>query len=377
MTNNIPESQIVKIWQHQLLKRTDLVTEEGEPLRVIYPGRINDDRGADLRDAVIATKQGVIKGDIEVHVKSRDWRTHRHHQDAHCNRVILHVVFWHDAGTPANLQNGKKVYTLALHRYIKKPAPPWLNPVCPPANFTTPCRRSGIRLNNRSIGEFLDKTGEERFFAKAAGFQADLTQIEAGQTLYQGMMGALGYAKNKLPFLQLSRRLPLQTLESLTRGEITDAECLARQQALLLGTAGLLPSQRASRHHVSKDNHWVEKLEEIWGSSHQNQEMSENDWNLFKVRPNNFPIRRIAAMSHLILRYTKRGILEETIETLREAPKNTGGHELEKALLVTTNGYWASHLDFGLPSRLIMPTLLGGRRAADIIVNVLLPFTFA
>ncbi len=92
MINNIPESQIVKIWQHQLLKRTDLVTEEGEPLRVIYPGRINDDRGADLRDAVIATKQGVIKGDIEVHVKSSGWRTHRHHQDAHCNRVILHVV---------------------------------------------------------------------------------------------------------------------------------------------------------------------------------------------------------------------------------------------------------------------------------------------
>ena len=50
---------------------------------------------------------------------------------------------------------------------------------------------------------------------------------------------------------------------------------------------------------------------------------------------------------------------------------------LVKSLEVTTTGYWASHQDFGLPSRLIMPTLLGGNRAADIIVNVILPFTFA
>ncbi|GAG81629.1 unnamed protein product, partial [marine sediment metagenome] len=55
LMNNLPESQIVKIWQHQLLDRTDLTTEEGEPIRIIYPGRINDDQGADLLDAVIAT----------------------------------------------------------------------------------------------------------------------------------------------------------------------------------------------------------------------------------------------------------------------------------------------------------------------------------
>ncbi|GAI06190.1 unnamed protein product, partial [marine sediment metagenome] len=50
----IPERQIIKIWQHQLLDGTKLTTEGGEPIKIIYPGRINDDRGADFRDAVIA-----------------------------------------------------------------------------------------------------------------------------------------------------------------------------------------------------------------------------------------------------------------------------------------------------------------------------------
>jgi hypothetical protein len=64
LVNSLTESLIVKIWQYQLLDRTDLTTEEGEPIRIIYPGRINDDRGADLLDAVIITSQGLIKGDI-------------------------------------------------------------------------------------------------------------------------------------------------------------------------------------------------------------------------------------------------------------------------------------------------------------------------
>ena len=118
-------------------------------------------------------------------------------------------------------------------------------------------------------------------------------------------------------------------------------------------------------------------MEKVWASSRQTETMSENDWHFFKVRPSNFPTRRIAAMSHLILRYTEKGMFEEVVNKVMETLVGTGYHELEKALMVTTDGYWASHFDFGLASRLRLPSLLGGRRAADIVVNVLLPFAFA
>jgi len=105
--------------------------------------------------------------------------------------------------------------------------------------------------------------------------------------------------------------------------------------------------------------------------------MSEDDWHLFKVRPNNFPTRRIAAMSYLIFRYRERGILAELVNMVKEAPLNRGYRQLEEGLMVTSNGYWASHFDFGLGSRINNPTLLGSRRAADIVVNIILPFIFA
>lgn len=378
LINNLSESQIVKIWQHQLLDRADLATEEGEPVRIIYPGRINDDQGADLRDAVIATSQELIKGDIEVHVKSSGWRAHRHHQDQTYNRVVLHVVMWCNTEVATHLQNGEKVPILALHKYIKSLPRQWTNLICSPATLNMPCHRTVTSLPTSIIAEFLDSGGRKRFLVKAARFQADLAQMGASQSLYQGIMGALGYSKNKLPFLELAHRLPLQVLESLTQDKISDEECLARQQALLLGTAGLLPSQRPNWPQENKiDDQWLEKLEKLWVSSRQTEVMPETNWHLFKVRPNNFPLRRIVAMSFLTLRYRERGIFEEVVNRIRETAVSKGYHELEKMLLITTNGYWASHFDFGSGSRLIMPTLLGGRRAADIAVNVLLPFTFA
>jgi len=384
----IPESLVVEIWQNLLLDRTELTTESGELVKIIYPGIINSDRGADFQNAVIATSQGLIRGDIEVHVKSSDWQAHQHHDDPHYNRVILHVVMWDNSEATTNLHDGRKIPVLALYRYIKSPISRWpslrgdfvlKSPKRPFGGLLSiPCLKAAGYLIASIVTEFLDNAGEERFLAKAVRFQADLEQMEAGQCLYQGIMGALGYSKNKIPFLELASRLPLQTLESITHYQLSDEECLARLQALLLGTAGLLPSQCPNWYRRNQaDDNWIDKLEGLWASSCHTRVMSCDAWYLFKVRPNNFPVRRIVAMSYLILRYGRRGLLEEVVDMVGKAPTRKGYHRLEKGFMVTTKGYWASHFNFDSDSRLTTMTLLGRRRAADIVVNVLLPFTYA
>ncbi len=371
LLNNLAESQVIKIWQHLLLDGTQMTTQAGESIRIIYPGRINDDRGADFRDAVVAIGERLIKGDVEVHVKSSDWQVHRHHHDPVYNRVVLHVVMWHDSDI--NLQNGKRVPVVELRKYTGSPTGQPPNLVYPSAIM--PCLKTVGGLPLGIVVEFLDDAGEKRFLAKATRFEADLARIEAGQSLYRGIMGALGYSKNKLPFLELASRLPLRILESVAQGSLSDEECLARQQALLLGTAGLLPAQRPNWHQDKGE--WMDKLERLWASYRQTEAMSWDAWHLFKVRPNNFPVRRIVAMSYLILGYRETGILEGLVNIVKEVPVSRGYYRLEKGLLVTAAGYWASHFDFGLGSRIGSLTLLGNQRAADIVVNVLLPFTFA
>jgi len=237
-----------------------------------------------------------------------------------------------------------------------------------------PCGKAIAHLTPETIARFLDRAGAERFFTKAARFQAELARTEASELLYQGIMGALGYAKNKIPCLELARRLPLQTLAALAQDKVSDEECLAYLQARLLGTAGLLPSPHSSRPK-DKDE-WTAKLAKLWASLPQDDTMSEKDWHLFKVRPNNSPVRRIVAMSYLILRYRERGIFAEILDRIRDTPVNGGHHELEKTLVVTSQDYRADHFDFG-SSGLSHRALLGAERAADIIVNVVLPFVYS
>ena len=375
MADNPPESLIIKIWQNQLRHRTDLITEEGKPVSIIYPGRINGGRGPDFLDAVIAIDRKVIKGDIEVHVKSSGWRAHRHHQDPIYNRVILHTVLWHDTKTEARLQSGEKIPTLILQKYLNSPAIRVRDIVTPPSALDIPCRQASAPSSTKVITEFLDTAGEARFLTKAAKFKRDLAQKEPGQTLYQGIMGALGYSRNKLPFLELARRAPICFLESLNQSNSPTEEYLARLQAQLMGTAGLLPSQRTSRHKENyTDSDWVGRLEALWNSSRHGKAMPSGSWQFFKVRPDNSPVRRIAAMSYLILHYGAKKLLDEVVS---QTIAGKGPHELVRILLMTTNGYWANHFDFGFVSRLGAPALLGSSRASEITVNVLLPFAFA
>jgi len=369
----VSESQVVNLWQYLLQKEIELTAEDNTPIKIIYPGRINDDQGADFRDVVMAANKGLVIGDIEVHVKSSDWQAHRHHLNPQYNRVILHVVMKHDRKTATHLENGRSVPILVLDKYTEGPIPPVYTRIA----SNTPCSCCRNSLTPDIVAEFLDSAGRERFLTKAAKFEASIAQVGAGQSLYQGLMGALGYYKNRLPFQELAHRLPFQLLESMASGAISDEEYLARQQALMLGTAGLLPSQRHNWHRDELDDGWADRLEKLWTPFHPIEVMPPNSWYLFRVRPSNSPVRRLIAMSYLALRYREKGILEEVLNIVRETPLNKGHRGLEAALVINTNGYWASHFDFGSSNMMKKPSLLGSGRAADIVVNVLLPFTSA
>ncbi len=156
MSSDFPESRITRLCLEKLPGRTDLFTEDNEPVRIVYPGRPNDDRGADLRDAVIATAEGLITGDIEVHVRSSGWWAHGHHTDPVYNRVVLHVVQWHDSDRPAVLQNGRRVPTLALDRFVAAPRRCRKRPASS-GGWRAPCGGASRRLSAERLGEVLDQ----------------------------------------------------------------------------------------------------------------------------------------------------------------------------------------------------------------------------
>ena len=362
MTGDLPESKVLQIWQ-DCAGRNDLETEEGA-VKVLYRGRMNDGSGADFRDAVIQTNHGRLTGDIEIHTKSSDWRAHRHHLDPLYNRVILHVVLRHDIKQSVILQNGQNVPTLTHQKLLAIP-----DEHSPFTASLIPCQGTRKKRDVELIGHILDMAGEQRFQARAAGYQAVSSPDEAGQALYRGIMAGLGYAQNKHPMTELACRLPLRKLESMVTAEMPDMECMVRFQAMLLGVAGLLPSQRAQQPVKAKNDSWVDGLERLWAANGEAITMSETDWQFFRVRPGNFPTRRIAAMSRLLLRYRAEGLLAGLIRKLEETAIDGSHRELQNALIIEAGD------DCSIVGG--ESALLGISRAADIIINVLLPFTVA
>jgi hypothetical protein len=187
-------------------------------------------------------------------------------------------------------------------------------------------------------------------------------------------MGALGYAKNKHSFRELARRLPLSLIwELIPDGDVQEQHCAI--QALLLGVAGLLPSQRQGSFSQG-DGEFGDELEYLWHLMNISHGMKESDWCFFRVRPTNFPTRRLAAASYLLTRYRSHGMLEGILGLIREASREAGCMGVEDGFVVAEDGYWARHSDFGIGG-VRSPVLIGRERAGEIVVNVILPFFFA
>jgi hypothetical protein len=172
--------------------------------------------------------------------------------------------------------------------------------------------------------------------------------------------------QNAEPCEELANKLPISILEGIKH------QADSTRQALLLGAAGLLPSQR----HRPVEDRETDRLETIWQSIHIAETMKESDWCFFRVRPDNFPTRRLIALSYLISRYGKSGPLRGILKLTRKSPPGAEHRWLEDSLVIAGQGYWANHFDFGTAQKR-SSALLGRERASAIAINTILPFACA
>jgi hypothetical protein len=312
--DKVDERLLVEIWKRQLVSADDLVAGSGEKVQIIYPGKENRDCGPDFLGAVIAAEDGgLLVGDVELHLKAADWKSHGHGRDPRYNGLILQVVWEGEA--PAVLQNGRMVPTLSLQRCLSGSLGVvryWTSLNMIPAE---PCHGALERLGDGELGRLLDEAGEERFRVKAGRFAAAMRGETPSQVLYRGIMGALGYTRNKEQFEELACRLPLAALQGFCRGK-PPQEQVSVLRALLLDTAGLLKHDDiAEREHLQCCPGGV-------------RPMNPSCWHLFRVRPENHHARRLTGAAHLLARFLDEGLLEGVLRLADESRSDIGGSKL-------------------------------------------------
>ena len=345
----ISERQLALLWERRAARSETLRTDKGARVRVLYPGRPGVTAGPDFRDALLLVEGcGMVQGDVEVHLRQRDWVGHGHQRDPNYNGVALHVTLQPDR-VPAVTSSGNIPPVVDLKSLVDDenalPADGGADDVREQLWFVL--SQHGYRRpeSREQMAALLNRAGDERFLSRSSLLGSWLEAQPGEQTLWEAICEALGYRHNQHAMLQLAIASPIGVLGAAARSLPVHEREGALTEGLLSMTG--FPSDEPGTHR------WVPM-------AGMGTPLEADQWRLFRVRPANHPKRRIRGAAALIARYCETGL---SAGLYRVAVRGSPGLLVE-ALSVS--------------SILDEPTApIGPGRAGDIAVNSVLPYLHA
>ncbi len=342
------------VWKHRLWRSEDMVTNTGKKVRVVDPGLLNTDAGPDFFNAKIEIDGHMWVGNVEMHYRATDWKRHHHDSDKAYDSVILHVVAKDDA--PVRRTNGELIPQLVLE------VSPQFNADYASlvgATIEVPCATKIKQVPHLTIVEWVEGLAFERLHGKVERIHQLLDSFNGSweDVCYVTLARNFGFGINNDAFERLARRTPLRLL-----GKHSDS--VLQIEALLFGQAGMLDAQKPGM-----DSYYNQLCTEYAFLSNKFQltPMEKESWKLFRIRPQNFPYRRIAMLAQFI---------EGGFRMMNRILEAEGEKEMRSLFEVELSGYWTKHYTFGKPNERATATL--SRSSIDIIlINTVAPLLYA
>ena len=338
------------LWQFQQFDKLSLLTEAGEKVSVLKTGILNTDAGPDFSHARLQINEIEWVGNVEIHIKSSDWKLHKHQQDEAYNNVILHVVWENDH--PIDRKDGSSIPTLELkpitdisllnkYQYLVD------------NQAIIPCKEQFAEVSNLSKFAMLDKVLAKRLQQKAqvVGQIYEQNNGDWEETAYQLLARNFGFKLNSETFLRLAQNLQLKVLQK-HRNKQTQIE------AMFFGQAGL----------INKVDDYSEKLSQEYDFfatkfSLKTTQLSSHEWKFLRTRPANFPTIRLAQLAKLITQQQSFFSLFTQTDSI---------DDLRNALKIEQSVYWQEHYNFGkLASKKLIG--LGKDSINNILINTVIP----
>ncbi len=204
---DIPERLLSQLWQRRAAKQAKFRSPDGLRVRVLYSGRPGYTAGPDFRDALLEVEGvGLVQGDVEIHVRQRDWKSHGHGDDPRYNGVVLNAALDVQSSN-TQLQSGQNAPVISLAALMGDDEAEDDGQVQGGSLWGILSALGYPRPSSAAeMGELLDRAGDQRFAGKSRGFQTFLAEQDPDQILYEGLMEGLGYRQNQHAFLMLAQR---------------------------------------------------------------------------------------------------------------------------------------------------------------------------
>lgn len=346
------------VWRFRLAPIGAVKTVDGQRIDVIDPGILNTDAGPDFFNAKIRINGEVWAGNVEIHVRASDWYRHGHSKDPAYDSVSLHVVAVDDARIQR--RDGSVIPQIVM------PCSPDFS-----ARYSAlvdnplsdlPCAAEIASIPSVFISDWVTALAFERVYEKSeiVAQYAAMADDDWASAAYSTLARALGFSVNAEPFEQLSRRVPLKAMLKHSDNRLS-------VEALLFGQAGLLESPEKAD---SETEVYLSDLKNEFSflcSKFRLSPPTPLAWKRGRMRPQNFPHRRVALLAAFIADGFPMAHKLIAIRNIDQA----------RALFdVKVPDYWAWRYSFGPKSSVCTPLLSSASRDV-LVINVVVPFLMA
>ena len=339
------------IWQYKLFAHQQLQTVKGEPLEIIDTGKLNVNAGADFVHAKIKIGAMVLAGNIELHLREKDWLAHKHHQDKAYQNIILHVVYQADQSVKGNFE------TLELHPYIDKQLLHTYQIIFD-NKVKIPCYYIFKPPPDWEYSLWLHHLTIERLEQKIYGINEVflVNHSDWNRTTVVLLASYLGGELNKEAFMQLMMSFDLKIIARYCKN-------IFKTEALLFGQAGFLEEVNAEDGYQSKLYREYQYLKTLF----QLQPIQVTAWKFSRLRPSAFPTIRLAQLAQLL--FIHQHLFDDLI-------KNFNYQEMSKILTAEASDYWKTHYHFGCKKNESSTKSIGQQSIDTILINVIVPLMF-
>jgi Protein of unknown function (DUF2851) len=342
------------LWKFKKFDVLNLKTCNNEEITINNVGQYLELAGPDFFNAQITIGDQKWAGNVEIHLKSSDWYVHHHERDVAYENVILHVVWEHD--TEIYRQNNTEIPVLELKKYVDATTITNYKSLMTPKSWIF-CEKQLLEIPQFTIQNWQERLFFERLERKSKPIfdLLEKTNHDWEAVLFCFLAKNFGLNTNGEIFMKIAQSIPF----SIIRKESFEVENL---EALLLGTAGLLDSEK-------EDNYYKELKFRYFYLLHKYQIEKEpiEPVQFFKHRPDNFPTVRLSQLANL---YHSQQNLFSKISSLKSLPA------IYDLFQINVSDYWQSHYQFDKESPKKKKTL--SKSFIDLLViNTLIPLQFA
>lgn len=341
------------VWQHRLWVSHSMVTVDGRKVQIIDPGKLNSDAGPDFFNAKVKIDGEMWVGNVEIHVRASDWYRHNHDKDVAYDNVILHVVEKDDM--LIRRSNGDIVPQLCMpcsaqfrEQYDKLVG-------C--AASELPCSKEIESLPSIYITDMISNLGYERLYTKVARIEELLSRFSGdwNEVCYVLLARSLGFGVNSDAFERLAISTPLKILEK-------HSDSLTAIEAMLFGQSGLLdvaPSDGYVSTLRNEYNYYAHKF--------GLEQPKSLGWKMARMRPQNFPHRRIAILAAMI---------EGGFSYASEMMNAKNIDDVVRLFKLELTGYWSHRSSFNAASGGGVNGL-SNNSISILIINAVVPVVYA